>query len=59
MNALPKYVASRTLEKARWHNTLGRGIRLFPDGLATTLSLAECRPFGDGIVLLRYLSRPR
>lgn len=110
MNALPKYVASRTLEKAHWHNTevlfadlaedarslretvdgdilvfgsasvvhllashdlvdeyrlmvyptvLGRGIRLFPDGVATMLSLAETRPFGDGIVLLRYLSRRR
>ncbi|WP_048644942.1 dihydrofolate reductase family protein [Nitratireductor soli] len=33
---------------------LGRGIRLFPDDAAATLSLAECRQFNDGIVLLRY-----
>ncbi|WP_040678698.1 dihydrofolate reductase family protein [Nitratireductor pacificus] len=33
---------------------LGRGIRLFPDGTATMLGLAECRTFNDGIVLLRY-----
>jgi dihydrofolate reductase len=33
---------------------LGAGKRLFPDGVKSILSLVETRPFGDGIVLLRY-----
>ncbi|MBX9454339.1 MAG: dihydrofolate reductase family protein [Mesorhizobium sp.] len=33
---------------------LGRGTRLFPDGVAATLELAGNEQFGDGIVLLRY-----
>lgn len=38
---------------------LGRGVRLFPDDAAAMLSLAECRQFNDGIVLLRYETRSR
>jgi dihydrofolate reductase len=34
---------------------LGAGKRLFPDGTQFALSLAECRQFGDGIVLMRYV----
>jgi dihydrofolate reductase len=34
---------------------LGRGKRLFPDGIGSAMSLAECRTFNDGIVLLRYV----
>lgn len=33
---------------------LGAGKRLYPDGAACQLQLAESRQFGDGIVLLRY-----
>jgi len=33
---------------------LGAGKRLYPDGVASRLQLAECRQFDDGIVLLRY-----
>ncbi len=33
---------------------LGAGIRLFPDGMAATLRLAESRQMGNGVVLLRY-----
>jgi dihydrofolate reductase len=33
---------------------LGAGKRLFPDGVKASLSLAECRQLGDGIVLTRY-----
>ncbi|GLS21947.1 pyrimidine reductase [Labrys miyagiensis] len=33
---------------------LGRGKRLFPDGYASQLALAESKPLGSGIVLLRY-----
>ncbi|MEX4006074.1 dihydrofolate reductase family protein [Neoaquamicrobium sediminum] len=33
---------------------LGRGTRLFPDGVAATLELAGNEQFDDGIVLLRY-----
>lgn len=33
---------------------LGRGKRLFPSGTQTVMTLAECRSFNDGIVLLRY-----
>ncbi|WP_413989638.1 dihydrofolate reductase family protein [Labrys okinawensis] len=33
---------------------LGRGKRLFADGYASKLTLAESRPLGSGIVLLRY-----
>ncbi|WP_090329942.1 dihydrofolate reductase family protein [Nitratireductor aquibiodomus] len=108
MNALPKYLASTTIEDPQWNNTsllrgdlveavralketpggdilifgsgsvahtlmphglidefrlmvyptvLGRGKRLFPEGTATMLELAECRTFNDGIVLLRYTMR--
>ena len=35
---------------------LGRGTRLFPDGVASGLTLAECKQLGSGIVLLRYSS---
>jgi dihydrofolate reductase len=35
---------------------LGRGTRLFPDGVASRLTLAECKQFSSGIVLLRYTS---
>lgn len=34
--------------------TLGRGIRLFPDGTACRMRLSESRPFDDGIQLLHY-----
>jgi dihydrofolate reductase len=34
---------------------LGRGKRLFPQGTQSVLTLAECRTFNDGIVLLRYV----
>ena len=108
MNALPKYLASRTATKPAWNNTsllgedlvasvrdlkakldgniiiygsasichalasadlideyaimvypvvLGRGIRLFPDGVKIDLETIEQQAFGDGIVLLRYRSR--
>ena len=33
---------------------LGRGRRLFPEGLATTLQLVEARPFSSGVVALSY-----
>jgi dihydrofolate reductase len=33
---------------------LGRGKRLFPEGAQSVMTLAECRTFNDGIVLLRY-----
>jgi dihydrofolate reductase len=33
---------------------LGRGKRLFPPGARSVMTLAECRTFNDGIVLLRY-----
>lgn len=107
MNALPKYLASRTITKPEWNNTallgdnlaesvralkssldgniliygsasvchalisaglidefalmiypvvLGRGIRLFPDGVNMSLETIENRPLGDGIALLRYRS---
>ena len=35
---------------------LGAGKRLYPAGFKSRLSLAECRPFGGGIVLLRYVT---
>lgn len=105
MNALPKYLASRTITAPGWSNTsllggdlaasvralkrkvdgniliygsasvchalmaaglidefalmvypvvLGRGIRLFPDGVKASLELIENVPLGDGITLLRY-----
>ena len=105
INAMPKYVVSRSLEKAEWSNTtilsqdavssikslknqtggnilvygsaalvhslipiglddeynlmvfptvLGRGTRLFPEGVKSVMSLAESKQFGGGIVLLRY-----
>lgn len=34
--------------------TLGKGKRLFPDGLNLTLKLVETKSFGSGVVLLRY-----
>lgn len=70
MNSLPKYVASRTLKTASRNNTTliglksrcrskgaedGRGKRLFPPDTRSTMKLAECKPFNDGIVLLRYV----
>ena len=33
---------------------LGRGKRLFAEGIAAGFELEECRQFGSGIVLLRY-----
>ena len=33
---------------------LGRGRRLFPGGLATTLRLVEAKPFSSGVVALTY-----
>ena len=33
---------------------LGRGTRLFPDGLASRLRLLDCRELGSGIILARY-----
>lgn len=33
---------------------LGRGKRLFPDGTKLDMTLAECKPLGSGIVLIRY-----
>ena len=33
---------------------LGAGMRLFPDGVKSSLALAECRQFAGGIVLTRY-----
>ena len=108
MNALPKYLASRTITRPEWNNTsllgkdlvasvgdlkakvdgniliygsasichallgaglidevalmvypvvLGRGIRLFPEGVAVELETFETRPLGGGIALLRYQTR--
>jgi dihydrofolate reductase len=105
MNALPKYLASRSIARPEWNNTtllgadlvasarelkasvqgniviygsasichalisaglvdelalmvypvvLGRGIRLFPDGVRASLKTIEVRPLGGGIALLRY-----
>ena len=105
MNALPKYLASRTITAPEWNNTtllgadliqsvrqlkasidgniviygsasvchaliaadlideialmvypvvLGRGIRLFPDGIRVGMEAIENQPLGGGIVLLRY-----
>lgn len=34
---------------------LGRGKRLFAQGTQSVMTLAECRTFDDGIVLLRYV----
>jgi dihydrofolate reductase len=33
---------------------LGRGKRLFPDGVKAAVELVECRQLGSGIVLIRY-----
>lgn len=33
---------------------LGAGHRLFPAGVKSSLSLAQCQQLGDGIVLTRY-----
>lgn len=105
MNALPKYLASRSVTAPEWNNTsvlgddliasvkdlkaatdgniliygsasvchvlfaaglideialmvypivLGRGIRLFPEGVKLDLESIENRPLGGGIALLRY-----
>jgi len=35
---------------------LGAGKRLYPDGAASRLQLAECKQLGGGIVLLRYIA---
>jgi dihydrofolate reductase len=34
---------------------LGAGKRMYPDGTKAQLSLAECRQFGSGIVMTRYV----
>jgi dihydrofolate reductase len=105
MNSLPKFVMSRTLDRADWNNSTvirgglaeevarlkqqpgqdilvygsgqlvkgliheelldelrlwvhpvvqGRGRRLFDDGLATTLKLADVKPLRSGVVILAY-----
>ena len=105
MNALPKYVASRSLDNLEWSNShliegevadevarlkeqsgqdiviygsrqlvwalmkqnlideyrllifpiiLGSGIKLFPDGLTTTLRLVDSKTYGSGVVNLTY-----
>jgi len=105
MNALPKYLASRSIASPQWNNTsllgtdlvaaarhlkasidgniliygsasichtlisaglidqfalmvypvvLGRGVKLFPEGVKVSLATIENRSFGDGIALLRY-----
>jgi dihydrofolate reductase len=105
MNALPKYLASRSLKQPQWNNTrllgndlvasvpgvkssidgniiiygsaslchalfaaglidelalrvypvvLGRGVRLFPEGIRIGLQPIENLPLGSGIALLRY-----
>jgi dihydrofolate reductase len=36
---------------------LGRGIRLFPDGVKMDLTTTEKVPLGDGITVLRFMSR--
>jgi dihydrofolate reductase len=107
MNALPKFLASRTIAQPAWNNTallgedlvgsvrrvkasfdgniliygsaslclalisaglidefalmvypvvLGRGVRLFPEGVKVELQPIENRPLGGGIALLRYRS---
>jgi dihydrofolate reductase len=107
MNALPKFLASRTITQPAWNNTavlgedlvgsvgrvkasvdgniliygsaslchalisaglidefalmvypvvLGRGVRLFPEGVKIELQPIENRPLGGGIALLRYRS---
>ena len=33
---------------------LGKGKRLFPEGMAASLRLTESKPMGSGVVLLRY-----
>ncbi|MCG6857884.1 MAG: dihydrofolate reductase family protein [Salaquimonas sp.] len=108
MNALPKYLASRTITKPEWNNTtvlgddlaasarelkasvdgniviygsasvchvlaeaglidefalmvypvvLGRGIKLFPEGVKIDLEPFDNRPLGGGIALLCYRTR--
>lgn len=108
MNALPKYLATRTIAEPEWNNTsvlgddlpasvralkasvggniliygsasvchtltaaglidefalmvypvvLGRGIKLFPEGVKVDLQTVEIRPLGGEIALLRYQTR--
>lgn len=105
INALPKYVASRTLDNLTWSNShlvegevageiarlkeqpgqdiliygsrqlvwslmkqdlideyrllifpiiLGSGIKLFPDGITTSLRLVDSKTYGSGVVNLTY-----
>jgi dihydrofolate reductase len=105
MNALPKYLASRSVKQPKWNNTqllgddlvesvrgvkssidgnivvygsaslchaliaaglidelalmvypvvLGRGVRLFPEGIRIGLQPIDNQPLGSGIALLRY-----
>lgn len=38
---------------------LGKGKRLFPDGIDATLKLIESKPYDSGVVLLRYHVLPK
>lgn len=38
---------------------LGKGKRLFPDGIDATLKLIETKPYDSGVVLLRYYVLPK